>query len=146
MTINSSNAPVEGECVGLDVGDARIGVARINTQARIAEPLAIIKNIESEVFTDVLKVINDFQAVAVVVGLPRGLDGQETAQTLKTREFTSKLKRATTVPVYMIDEAGTTKSAEERSMIYPDASIDSLAAMIVLEDFLQVDNKEILRV
>ena len=141
MTTNNSYTPVEGECIGLDVGDERIGVARVNTQARIAEPLSIIQNNDPEVFQDVLTLVDSLEATAIVVGLPRGLDGQETEQTQKTRAFTEKLKSTLQIPVYMIDEAGSTKDALVKQKSYPNASLDSLAAMIIVEDFIQSANK-----
>lgn len=144
MKNNISEQPLEGELIGLDVGEKNIGVARINTFVKIAEPLKEIKA-GPEAFTDVLTVVREHGAVCVVIGLPRGLDGQETAQTAKIRQFVDEFAENTDLPLYLIDEAGTTKEAEKRQASYPDASIDSLAATIFLEDFVATENQKQLR-
>ncbi len=133
-----------GDIIGLDVGSRRIGVARVSTQARLPEPLKVIDMGAQEPFSAVLSTIDTHSAVAVVVGLPRGLDGQETSQTKYCRDFAKKLEQKVKIPVFLIDEAGTTKEAEQRAKGVESVSIDSVAAMIILEDFLtQLDRGEI---
>lgn len=144
--IEEAIAPVEGEYIGLDVGDARIGVARINSIAKIAEPLERIDVTSSEPFTAILTALQEYSAIGVVIGLPRGLDGQETAQTLKTQNFAKKLKGMTDLPVYMIDEAGTSKEAKQNIEAYNSTSLDSISATIILEDFINHKDKKALRV
>lgn len=136
---------MHGELLGIDVGGKRIGLARINTEAAIAEPLPHIE-MSPDAFSGILDHISSQNAIGVVVGLPRGLDGQETAQTLICRDFARKLADLTDKAVYLIDEAGTTKAAEQRQPAYPYASLDSLAATFLLDDFLAFDDKESLRV
>ncbi len=144
MKNNDSEKSPEGELIGIDVGEKTIGVARINTLAKIAEPLDEIKA-GPDAFTELLTVIEENGAVAVVIGLPRGLDGQETAQTAVIQQFTSEFSKKTDLPVYLIDEAGTTKEGEKRLTSNPKASIDSLAATVFLEDFVSEKNQSLLR-
>ncbi len=141
---NNQEQPLEGELIGLDIGEKNIGVARISTFARIAEPLETI-NANLDAFTAILTAVKEHDAVAVVIGLPRGLDGQETAQTAKIRQFVSEFSKKTDKPLYLIDEAGTTKEAEKRLTSNPSASIDSLAATIFLEDFVSSDKQSLMR-
>ncbi len=143
--MQSSSNTVEGSIIGLDVGDRRIGVARINTFAKLSEPLNPIVTASQEPFKAILTVIKEYGAISIVVGLPRGLDGQETAQTQKIREFTALLKQKSPIPVFMIDEAGTSKQAKER-ITKANPSIDSNAAAIILEDFVNFADKERLKV
>lgn len=131
--------------LALDVGDKRIGVARMHTEARLPEPLEVI-DAGSEPFLAVLELISRHNPVGVVIGLPRGLDGQETSQTQKCRDFAQKLAEKTEVPIYLIDEAGTSKAAEERQASYPNAASDSVAATFLLEDFASFKDSESLRV
>jgi len=135
-----------GDVIGLDIGDARIGVARINMIAKIAEPLdpIIVKSVEP--FSAIMAVVKEYSASCVVLGLPRGLDGQETAQTQSVRSFALKLKEKVNVPVYMIDEAGTSKEAKENADSYKSSSVDSIAATIILEDFINYSDKQELRI
>jgi putative transcription antitermination factor YqgF len=90
--------------------------------------------------------IIEHNASGVVIGLPRGLDGQETSQTVYSRKFADELQKQITVPVYLIDEAGTSKAADDRSGKNSQLSRDSVAAAILLEDFISVRNQEDLRV
>jgi putative Holliday junction resolvase len=132
--------------IGLDIGEKRIGVARINTVAKIAEPLAVIETSSQNATDKVKALISEHQADAIVTGLPRGLDGQETDQTKYCQDFTNKLAREVTVPVYMIDEAGTSKEADVRIGKATNISRDSMAAAILLEDFVNYKDQELLRV
>lgn len=120
--------------MGLDLGLKRTGVARINLIAKIAEPLTPIMMDSQDLIESVRELIAQYNACAVVVGLPRGLDGQETEQTAWVVKITSELEKALEEPVFSIDEALTTKLAENRAN--SGESIDSVAAGILLEDFV----------
>ncbi len=81
----------------------------------------------------------------VVVGLPRGLDGQETGQTAAARQFCAKVEALPGITAHLQDEAVTTKQAESelraRGRPYSREEVDSLAAVYILEDFLR-EHKE----
>ena len=125
---------LNGDIIGLDLGMKRTGVARINNLAKIAEPLHEI-DMESQDLSAILnELIVEYGACAIVVGEPRGLDGQETDQTKWANNVKLKLQKNIELPVFSIDEAGTTKEAEER--VQKGQSIDSVAACIILEDFI----------
>ena len=128
-----SRIKLHGDIVGLDLGASRTGVARLNTVARIAEPLEVIDMKSNDLEIQVAEVVNKSGACAIVAGLPRGLDGQVTDQTKWAEKVVEKLQNSLNVPVFTIDEAGTTKKAE--SIIQPNQSIDSVAAGVLLEDF-----------
>ncbi len=126
---------LNGDIIGLDLGMRRTGVARINTIAKIAEPLTDIDMHVQDLSREVSKLAIELNACAVVVGIPRGLDGQETGQTLWAENERLKLENSIELPIFSIDEAGTTKLAEER--VKKDQSVDSVAACIILEDFIE---------
>lgn len=134
--------PGDGDYIGLDVGEKNIGVARVNTVVGIAEPLDPISYDPESVFDKVKDLIKNYQIIGVVIGLPRGLDGQETTQTEFCRQFAKKLADNIPSTVFMIDEAGSTKAAELRKTAYPKASIDSIAASVFLEDFVNCKDRE----
>lgn len=129
----------DGEVVAFDIGDSRIGVARVRTSVNLPEPLTHIEVTPTDQLSSVLKAIKAHDPIAVVIGLPRGLEGQETAQTAHIRSFVSRLKAETEIPIYLIDEAGTSKEARHRLNGRP-GSVDSVAAMIMLEDFMNNQN------
>ena len=128
-----------GTILALDVGDRRIGVAIANMQVRIASPLTTLIRSDSTEH-DVQALIDEHSAVALVVGLPRGLDGQSTKQTVAVEEFKAGLERALAIPVYWQDEALTSRHAEaelrNRGKPYSKADIDSLSATYILNDFM----------
>lgn len=127
---------LQTDLIGLDLGMSTTGIARINVQARIAEPLEpfSMKDIDSLV-AHVSRLITNHQASAVVVGVPRSLQGADTAQTAWSAKVVEVLSAELNVPVHTIDEAGTTKLAEQRAR--NSESVDSVAAGIILEDFLE---------
>lgn len=125
--------------VSLDVGGRRIGVARASLIARLPEPLKVIEQSES-VWDDIRRLVDTEDAAAVVVGLPRGMQGQSTEQTRIVEDFVNKLRQELSVPIYMQDEALTSVQAEKElqkagKFIEKDM-IDNLAATYILEDFL----------
>lgn len=131
--------------LALDVGAQRIGVARASTFARIASPLVTLIN-DNTTFDEIAALIKSEDVGALVVGLPRGLEGQETAQTQVIRDFVTELKTKTDLPVYFQDEALTSQKAESelesRGKPFSKGDIDALAATFILDDFLQ-DNAEL---
>ncbi len=131
--------------IALDVGDKRIGVAVATMQARIASPLTTLLRGEA-IVQAIQSLLDEHQAKALVVGLPRGLDGQHTAQTRAVEEFTASLERVLSVPVYWQDEALTSRLAEselrDRGKPYKKEDIDALSATYILEDFMR-DHPEI---
>lgn len=132
--------------LAFDVGERRIGVATANTLVRIASPLMTLTNDEM-VFEHIERLIGEQQASALVLGLPRGLDGQETAQTHTVQRFAGELKKHSTLPLYWQDEAVTSRQAEAeltaRGKDFAKGDIDALAATYILEDFLQEQLSEV---
>ena len=125
--------------LALDVGGARIGVALANDVARIASPLPALAN-DDHVWESLKAVVTELNAKQIIVGWPRGLDGQETEQTRYVAEFVEELKRQLPTAVKTQDEALTSVRAEaelqQRRKHYEKGDIDSLSAVYILEDFL----------
>lgn len=125
--------------LALDVGGKRIGVAVASRAAGIASPLTTLAHSDS-IIKDIQTVIVHEAADTVVVGLPRGLDGQSTAQTAEVEAFAEQLRQAITQPVHFQDEALTSQKAESelqaRGKDYRREDIDALAATYILEDYL----------
>lgn len=126
--------------LALDVGASRIGVARASVVARLAAPLTTLKN-EGDIAATVKQLLETEQAGAVVLGLPRGLSGQETDQTRAVQDFGRALAAVVGVPLYWQDEAVTSAQAEaelrSRGRPYAKEDIDALSATYILEDFLR---------
>lgn len=132
------NSP-DGNIMALDVGRSRIGVALADPASGLPQPFGVIKTEEFE--TKIKNLITDKDISAIVVGMPRGLDGQSTEQTQYTQGFIARLKSQVSLPLYEQDEALTSLKAEEelkaRKKPYAKADIDALAATYILDDFLK---------
>ena len=125
--------------MALDVGGTRIGVATANAAARIPQILTTIYNNDT-VLENLEKLIMQHHVAVLVVGLPRGLDGQRTAQTDAVEAFAAVVKKQFDLPLYWQDEALTSRKAKEeleaRRKPYRKEDVDALAATYILEDFL----------
>ncbi|MDB5164304.1 MAG: putative Holliday junction resolvase [Candidatus Saccharibacteria bacterium] len=130
---------VSSSIIALDVGERRIGVARASLIARLPEPLTTLERGESSL-QDIKRLVDEQAAEAVVVGLPRGLQGQDTQQTMTTQAFIAMLIATLAVPVHTQDEAVTSVKAEAelvgRKVPYNKGDVDALAATYILEDYL----------
>jgi len=138
--------PDNDEYLGVDVGSARVGVARGSGRARLAEPLHSIPSEKAAEMITGLAGRN--QAVAIVIGLPRGLDGQETSQTRAVRQWAEQAKKITGLPCYWQDEALTSQAADklQKSKFKSQATDEhALAAAIILQDFLDTPVKDRVR-
>lgn len=120
--------------LALDVGDARVGVAMANTVARLPSPLAIVDN-DEKILENLSAIIEDNQISTIVVGLPRNMQGEETAQSKISRGFTNKLTQITDANIVFADEGLSSKRAAEHS---PDKKhVDDIAACFILEEYLR---------
>lgn len=126
--------------LALDVGGARVGVSLASLIARLPHPHITLQN--DDTLFEAIKTIIEVEAVgAIVVGFPRGLQGQHTQQTAAIETFVAELKQHVALPIYFQDEALTSKKAEAElnasGRPYDKGAIDSLAATYILDDFLQ---------
>ncbi len=125
--------------IGIDYGAARIGVARAGFLAKIAEPLTTLLVDGTEVNT-IIALAEQEEAGTIVLGRPRGLDGQVTPQTAIVENFAKHL-RVHGFDVQLVDEALTSVAAEDllkekHRPKWPHEDVDSIAAMILLDDYL----------
>lgn len=120
--------------LGIDYGAARVGLARaedsgVATAWQTVAPSELAETIRGGGPFD-----------TIVVGLPRGLDGQETPQTLAVRRFTADVLEPLGTELVFQDEAATSSVAEERlresGRDFTKADIDAEAAAIILQDWL----------
>jgi len=124
--------------IGLDIGEKRIGVARANSDVRLAAPYGTLSN-DEHIFQKIADLVDNEKVETVVVGLPRNSMGEETKQSDYVRNFMASLKL--TVPVYFQDESLTSVLAEEQlqgnKKPYEKNDIDSRAAVLILNDYLE---------
>jgi putative holliday junction resolvase len=116
----------------VDVGDKRIGIARGSSLARLAEPLKTVP--ATDAWEEIESLALQYGSSGVVVGLPRGLDGQETAQTKKVQDWVIQAKKQLKYSFYWQDEALTSHQAVAEGA--DSHIVDAQAAAIILQDFL----------
>jgi putative holliday junction resolvase len=123
--------------LALDFGSARCGVAVSDPTGTLATPLDPVLRADTRRGLDRLAtVVRETGAARVVVGLPIGLSGADTAQTAETRAFAERLEaRLGGVPVELYDERFTTRIAA-RGGAGARSSEDSRAAAVLLDDWL----------
>lgn len=120
--------------LGLDVGERRIGIARINSVAQIAEPLAVLQN-DANFVTELKGYITEHSIDVLVVGMPRNMKGEKTKQSASVESFASANLQDLGLPVVFQDETLSTVVAESRSSM-PKAMEDAVAACVILEDYI----------
>ena len=135
-----------GVRLGLDPGDARIGVARSDPTGFLATPLETVKKGRGDLArlqAIIAEIAEESTMLEVVVGLPRSLKGGENPATAKVRNFAASLaRRVAPVPVRLVDERLTTVSAEamlrDRGRKGQDrrAVVDMAAAVVILQHAL----------
>ena len=134
---------MEGAAIGLDVGDARIGVSASDEAGILASPRAAITRIEEAVdVTAVLNAALKVDARLIVVGMPLTLAGKAGIQAKKTRRFVVLLKRSAEIEVVTWDERFSTVEAERgirQAGGKPSRDrgrLDSAAAAVILQSYL----------
>jgi putative Holliday junction resolvase len=130
--------------LGLDLGHVRIGVALSDTLGMTAQPLTVLQSEGTQ--KDIIAIgelVNEHEVSQVVVGLPINMDGTESKQTQKIREFSTKLSNRLNVPVFFIDERLTSRQAE-RMMTESGVTakkqrgkVDQIAAALLLQSALK---------
>lgn len=127
--------------IALDVGTKRIGVAKADSSVRVAVPYSAVE-VDGNEFNKIASLARAWDVSNFVLGLPRNSQGEETQQSRYVRKFAKALKTA--IPDAKIcfqDESLTSVEAEKRlknrKKGYKKADIDSEAAAIILQDFIE---------
>ncbi|RKS77747.1 putative Holliday junction resolvase [Motilibacter peucedani] len=101
--------------LGVDVGSVRIGVAVSDPRGTVAVPLETVARASRRSGADLARLrelVQEYDAVEVVVGLPLSLSGAEGAAAEAARAFAVRLARAVApVPLRMVDERLSTVAA-----------------------------------
>ncbi|MCA9346960.1 Holliday junction resolvase RuvX [Candidatus Saccharibacteria bacterium] len=123
--------------LGLDIGAARIGVARVNSIAKLPQALKILDNDEN-FLNNLVKLVEEFQIDLVVVGLPRNMNGEETEQSKVIVRFCDEKITPLGIKYIFQDETLSTNEAEARNS-NKSRHVDDLAAVVILEDFIRTN-------
>jgi len=133
--------------LGLDVGDATIGVAVSDSFGWTAQGIMTIRrqNVNSDLLV-LRKLIQRHEIIEVVVGMPLRMNGQADQQTQKTLRFTQLLRNTFDIPITLWDERFSTIAASKAlasghvKKRQKTALIDKVAAVIILQGYLDRRN------
>ena len=125
-----------------DFGLNSIGIATGQTDLAIATPLPEIKAKQgSPDWTALGKLIAEWNAKRLLIGLPLNMDGTESELSARARKFANRLNGRFNLPIEMVDERLTSHSAKKEigevghKGDYKKKPIDSVAACFILEQF-----------
>lgn len=140
--------------LGIDYGLRRIGLSTGDDVVQIATPLPPIFN-GSTVFEDLAAVIAANKIGALVMGLPLRDNGKSSEWTKKVRDFGDHLAQRFALPVHWSDECltsyqidqdrktwGLREPYKDRIRMRRSGKLDSLAAVLILQDFFEARRLE----
>ncbi|MBD8659507.1 Holliday junction resolvase RuvX [Frigoribacterium sp. CFBP 8754] len=136
-----------GVRLGVDVGRARIGVARTDPDGMIATPVETVPR-AADGTADVDAILAhaaEASAFEIIVGLPLSLSGGDTPSTTDARDFAAVLAGRSDVPVRLVDERLSTVSAQGalrasgRKGRRQRSVIDQVAAVIIVQHALDLE-------
>lgn len=114
--------------LGIDYGEKRIGLALSDEGGKIAMPYGVVNY-----FNKILSILKKEKVGKIVIGLPVGFSGQESAQTLETKKFAEALGKKVKLPIELENEVLSTKIASRFSA---KDKIDASSAAVILQSYL----------
>lgn len=133
-----------GARLGVDVGRARVGVARSDPDGLLATPVETVPRDDRSV-ERVAALAAEHTVTEILVGLPLNLRGEDTASTADARVFAAAVATAIDVPVRLVDERLSTVSAHAalresgRTQRSSRSIVDQVAAVVLLQQALDVE-------
>jgi putative holliday junction resolvase len=141
-----SDLPTTGRLLAIDLGEVRVGLALSDPGQVVASPaetLEVPRGQDGPALDALVSAAERHEAVGLIVGQPKLLDGREGDAAKRARWFAERLKARTGLPVVLWDERFSTTEAE-RVMLEQDASraerrssIDRVAAAVLLQGVLE---------
>ena len=125
--------------MGFDFGLKRIGIAVGQTVTRTASPETVVNSRDGVPdWAHISQLIERWNPVAIVVGLPMHLNGTEQPFTQSARKFGQRLHGRYQRPLFFIEEQLSSHEAEQRlkSRAQSNTQLDAHAAQIILENWL----------
>jgi putative Holliday junction resolvase len=130
-------------CLGLDLGDKRIGMAISDELGITAQGLQTLerRNLQSDL--DALRALVDAHGVTeIVVGMPRNMDGSYGERAAVTQQFITALEAAFQLPCIPWDERLTSRQADrvlraaKQHRRQPKSVRDRIAAQLILQSYM----------
>ena len=135
-----------GRRLGIDYGQARVGIAICDMDGLVATPLITLKN-DKTLFAKLDELINEHNIVGVYLGKPKHLSGVEGATVELVSQFAQRFDESFSLPITYVDERLTSGGAEKllksagKSSKESKGLIDQLAAVAILELGIQIEKR-----
>ena len=133
--------------LGIDHGDARIGVAVSDELGMLAHPLETITVKETEPVARIAQIAEEKAIGTIVLGMPKNMDGTTGPAAAKVRAFADQLRaRLPSCKLQFWDERLTTVAAQKslhaagRNAKQSREVIDQAAAQLILQGWLDAQN------
>ena len=131
-----------GRALGIDFGTKRVGLALSDRSNIIASPYRTLNYVsEKDLITQLETIVTKNDIEILVLGLPINMKGEDTAQTIKVRDF-KEILSALRIPIVYEDERLSSVSAINSLMLqniktgHNKPEIDKTAAAIILQQYL----------
>ena len=130
--------------MGIDFGDARVGIALSDPLGIMAQGYGTIKNDGTDsLYKEIQSIIKEKEVTKIVIGLPKNMDNTEGFRSDATKAFAQKLKTFTDADIEFCDERLTTVSAH--GMLSEmnvrgkkrKSAVDTLSAALILETYMK---------
>ena len=137
------DVPSDGRILAIDPGTKRCGIAICDELRVTTRPLPFIERSSwKKLLSNIKQIVSEFDAKALVIGLPIESDGSESGMSLEARRMARNFALSLSIPVFLQDERATSYDARsrlwERGVDLKESRhlVDSEAAAIILNDFL----------
>ena len=132
-----------GRFLAIDFGEKRVGLALSDPMKIIAKPFkTIFFSNQNDLINKIALIIKDEKIEKIILGLPKGLKGNNTSQTNLVIEFYNFIKDKIDTPIVMEDERLSSVSAKKSLILqniktgHNKTLIDETAAAIFLQLYL----------
>lgn len=129
-------------CLGIDYGSRRIGLS-YGDALGVATPLpALVQPTLTQRWTGLVDVVRQRRVTDIVLGYPLNMDETLGSKAKEVDAFADRLRSEFNLPVHLVDERLTSYEAEstidktKRRAVRASGIIDSRAATLILQDFL----------
>jgi len=130
--------------LGIDVGKARVGVARCDPDGLLAVPVETVPRAETSI-DRIQQLVLEWEPLEIIVGLPVNMRGEDTPSTTDARDFAAEIARRTGIAVRLVDERLSTVTAHAalrssgRSQKKSRSIVDQVAAVVLLQHAIDTE-------
>lgn len=133
--------------LGIDFGDARVGVAVTDPLGITTQGVGTVQNTGmKKLIAELAEIIDEYKPEEIVIGMPKNMDGTEGFRAEATYKFAKRLGRVFDGKIEFVDERLTTVGAaqflnttntrgDKRKSV-----IDTVSACLILETYMKRKN------